>query len=300
MKGSTSKNEDVWCTDCKEGHTKGTCPKKAFCEICQMLGHAVKECPYNMKTKGNQVFFAQEQPPLSTAVGSAKPQADATASSGGYIGNRRGGRGNNNNNNRSRMQYDANGRPIIQCRTCNQWGHFARECQNSETPQSLCRWCGPGDHNDANCPKQGVNLLNIEKMGEHEEVLAITHAQAKKTYPDPRTEMERLREAKADIEREISMSAEGRKDTKMRSPSTRVKAEKNIIGQVLQMEIEEPADPEVFPPEYREYKEGEARVDEAPAHQFEKDKPIQFEESKLKATNLGKEEDPRNILVGDD
>lgn len=37
-KGSTSKTEEdtVWCTDCKEpGHTKGSCPKKAFCDICQ-------------------------------------------------------------------------------------------------------------------------------------------------------------------------------------------------------------------------------------------------------------------------
>ncbi|XP_057834881.2 uncharacterized protein LOC131045323 [Cryptomeria japonica] len=227
MKGSTSKNEDVWCTDCKEGgHTKGICPKRAFCEICQMLGHAVKECSYNMKTKGNQVYFAQEQPSLS--AGYAQPQADATASSGGYRGNRRGGRGNNNNNNNnwSRMQYDVKGRPIIQCQACNQWGHFARECQNTETPQSLCRWCGPGDHDDTKCPKQGVNLLNIEKTGE---VLAITRAQAKKaTYPDPHTKKERLRKAKADIERE--MAAKGRKNTKPMSPSTRLKAERILLG----------------------------------------------------------------------
>lgn len=56
----------------------------------------------------------------------------------------------------------------------------------------------------------------------------------------------------------------------------------------------------MFPPEYGEYREGEAWVDDAPAQQFDKDKPIKYEESKLKVTNLGKEEDPKNILVGDD
>lgn len=57
MKGSTSKDEEVWCTECKEeGHTKDTCPKKSY-EICQVMGHSTKECPYNMKTRGNQVLF---------------------------------------------------------------------------------------------------------------------------------------------------------------------------------------------------------------------------------------------------
>lgn len=42
MKGSSNKNKgDLWCADCKEeGHTKGMYPKKAFCDICQVLGHS--------------------------------------------------------------------------------------------------------------------------------------------------------------------------------------------------------------------------------------------------------------------
>lgn len=58
---STSRTEgDVWCTECKEeGHMKGACPKKAFCEICQVMGHSIKECPYNMKTWSAQVLFTE-------------------------------------------------------------------------------------------------------------------------------------------------------------------------------------------------------------------------------------------------
>ena len=30
-----TKGNDLWCTKCKkEGHTKGSCPKDQFCEIC--------------------------------------------------------------------------------------------------------------------------------------------------------------------------------------------------------------------------------------------------------------------------
>lgn len=43
-------------------------------------------------------------------------------------------------------------------------------------------WCGPGDHEDAKCPKQSVNLLSIETGDEN--VLAITREQARKAkYP---------------------------------------------------------------------------------------------------------------------
>lgn len=110
MKGSTSKTEenDVWCTDCRsDGHTKGSCPKKAFCDICQIAGHFTKECPYNMKTKNQQVLFTKEQPAARTSQ-----TANNNASPGGYWNNWRGGR---TNNNKSRIQYDAKGRPMIQC-----------------------------------------------------------------------------------------------------------------------------------------------------------------------------------------
>lgn len=53
------------------------------------------------------------------------------------------------------------------------------------------------------------------------------------------------------------------------------------------LEIEEEPNENEFPPEYGQYKEGDAPVDDAPAHQFEKSKPIRYEESTLKITNLG-------------
>lgn len=49
------------------------------------------------------------------------------------------------------------------------------------------------------------------------------------------------------------------------------------------LEIEE--DPNEFHREYKEYKKGEARVEESPAHQFPKDEH---------------DENPKTILVGDD
>ena len=192
-----------------------------------------------MKTRStqmNQVLFT-EQATTSAPAGTGQ-HTNTTASSGGYRDNRRGGgRNNNNNNNGSRIQYDAKGRPIIQCRACNQWGHFARDCTKEATPQHLCRWCGPGDYEDANFPQAGVNLLNIEKAEKtgEKEVLAITRAQTKKaTYPDPRTEKERLREAKANIEREMTTE---RRDNEVASTSSRTEAENNIIGQILQIEV---------------------------------------------------------------
>ena len=32
-----TKGNDLWCTECKKGHTKGSCPKDQFCEICQIM-----------------------------------------------------------------------------------------------------------------------------------------------------------------------------------------------------------------------------------------------------------------------
>lgn len=67
---------------------------------------------------------------------------------------------------------------------------------------------------------------------------------------------------------------------------------------MLQIE-EESEEKDMFPLEYGEYKEGVARVDESPTHQFDKDKPIQYEDPKLKETNLGDEASSNNILVND-
>ena len=80
---------------------------------------------------------------------------------------------------------------MIQCHACNLWGHFARDCTTKETPQLLCRWCGPGDHEDSKCLKKGVNLLSIEACDE--KILAITREQAKKArYLDAEEEKKRL------------------------------------------------------------------------------------------------------------
>ena len=62
--------------------------------------------------------------------------------------------------------------------------------------------------------------------------------------------------------------------------------------------IEAPEDEEVFPLEFMEYKEGNADINESPAHCFE-EKAIRYEESLVETTNLGNAENPRNILVWD-
>ena len=47
-----TKGNELWCPECrKEGHTKGSCLKDQFCEICQIMGHSTKECPFNLKTR---------------------------------------------------------------------------------------------------------------------------------------------------------------------------------------------------------------------------------------------------------
>ena len=82
---------------------------------------------------------------------------------------------------------------MIQCRACNLWGHFARDCPTKETPQLLCKWCSPGDHEDTKCPhaKPGVNLLSIEIESSEKETLALTRKQ-EKTYPNLKEEKKRL------------------------------------------------------------------------------------------------------------
>ena len=66
------------------------------------------------------------------------------------------------------------------------------------------------------------------------------------------------------------------------------------------MSVEEGKEGHEFPKEYSELKGGEAQVDETPAHTFNKDKPIKYEEPTMKTMNLSDEENPKNILVGDD
>lgn len=60
------------------------------------------------------------------------------------------------------------------------------------------------------------------------------------------------------------------------------------------LQIEEPEE-DLFLEEYGESKEGEARVNETSAHQFDKEKHIQYEEPTLKVTNLGDKANHKNI-----
>ena len=207
---------------CKtDGHTKGSCPKNQFCNICQIMGHSTKECPFNMKTRGSsQVLLTQA---ASTSGGTGNANIDG-ATSGGYRNNSRGQNNNNTNNNngsRSRTQYDANGRPIVQCRACNLWGHFARDCTAANTPKLLCRWCGPNDHEDSKCPKFGVNLITVGT--DEEEVLAITRRQAKL----PAEEKRKLGEAQAEIGKASSAETSQLKD--ITGTLARNFAEQNIV-----------------------------------------------------------------------
>ncbi|XP_059070956.1 uncharacterized protein LOC131861746 [Cryptomeria japonica] len=75
-----------------------------------------------------QVLYTQEQ---ATPPTTPTKNTNSDASPGGYRTSRRGSNNNSNNNTpRGRIQYDAKGRPMIQCRRCNEWGHFARDCQS--------------------------------------------------------------------------------------------------------------------------------------------------------------------------
>lgn len=64
--------------------------------------------------------------------------------------------------------------------------------------------------------------------------------------------------------------------------------------------IEEPeGEKEAFPLEFVKYKDGNAKINESPAHHFE-GKTIRYEEPSVESTNLGDAENSRKILVGDD
>ena len=48
----TKENKEVGCMKCKnEGHSRANCAKKSFCDICKVLGHTIKQCPYNLKVR---------------------------------------------------------------------------------------------------------------------------------------------------------------------------------------------------------------------------------------------------------
>ena len=123
---------------------------------------------------------------------------------------------------------------MIQRRRCNEWDHFAQECQNrgGQNRGMLCKWCGSGNHEDANCPKQkGVNMLDIE--GSEREVLAITRMQAKKAmYLEVTVEKTRFEEAKHNIQNELR----GETTAKL-AKTPRGKGVPNIIRKVLETTI---------------------------------------------------------------
>ena len=53
--------KELWCRDYrKEGHTKNICPRKAFCDICQVMGDSIKDCPYNLKAHDAHVFYTHK------------------------------------------------------------------------------------------------------------------------------------------------------------------------------------------------------------------------------------------------
>ncbi len=61
----------------------------------------------------------------------------------------------------------------------------------------------------------------------------------------------------------------------------------NMLG------VEEEKGRNKFPKEYSELKEGEAQVDETPAHTFNEDKPIKYEEAIVQTTNVGNDIEPK-------
>lgn len=99
MKRNPTRNDegDLWCIDCKEGHTKCFCAKKQFCNICQIVGNSTKKCLYNMKTRGPQLILITQED--FTSIAGATNTNTNTASYGGFRNNRHGGRGGNNGNN---------------------------------------------------------------------------------------------------------------------------------------------------------------------------------------------------------
>lgn len=59
-------------------------PKKLFCDICQILGHSTKECPYNLKTRSTQVLFTQGEQSTPPNPSPKKHKNNNNASLGGY------------------------------------------------------------------------------------------------------------------------------------------------------------------------------------------------------------------------
>lgn len=115
-----------------------------------------------------------------------------------------------------------------------QVGSFTRECQSGNNNGLLCKWCGPRNYDDVDCPKQkGVNILDIKGPGE--EVLVITRLQTKKAlYLDLRTEKERLQEPKAHVERAMM---EARRVSHEVASTLWVEFEKTIMRQMMQATV---------------------------------------------------------------
>ena len=55
-----------------------------------------------------------------------------------------------------------------------------------------------------------------------------------------------------------------------------------------------------FLTEYREFKEGEASIEETPTHTFNEEKAINYEKPLVKTVSLGDEANHKSIFVGDD
>ena len=62
--------------------------------------------------------------------------------------------------------------------------------------------------------------------------------------------------------------------------------------------IEEERNGVGFPKEFREIK-GNTQLDETPAHVFNKEKPIKYEEATIQTMNLRDDTEPKNMLVED-
>ena len=57
---------------------------------------------------------------------------------------------------------------------------------------------------------------------------------------------------------------------------------------------------EMYPEEYKEYKEGTTRLVDTHAHQFREHEEVKYIEPNMTKFNLGDQKEPKLIVVGDD